>query len=67
MNMKQRCGNPNKPTYKYYGGRGIVVCERCQKFENFRSDIGRNYEPSNCRWALPKEQASNKQGYGVSI
>lgn len=26
-NMKARCFNPNKPGYKYYGGRGIVVCD----------------------------------------
>lgn len=26
-NMKGRCYNPNKSDYKYYGARGIVVCE----------------------------------------
>lgn len=25
--MKQRCFNPNLPIYKYYGGRGITVCD----------------------------------------
>ena len=25
--MKQRCYNPNKQGYKYYGARGIKVCE----------------------------------------
>lgn len=25
--MKQRCYNTNRPNYKYYGGRGIVVCD----------------------------------------
>lgn len=25
-NMINRCHNPNKDGYKYYGGRGIVVC-----------------------------------------
>lgn len=26
-NILQRCTNPNAPTYKYYGGRGIGICE----------------------------------------
>lgn len=25
--MKSRCSNPNMPQYKYYGGRGIYVCD----------------------------------------
>ena len=25
--MKQRCYNTNRPNYKYYGGRGIVICD----------------------------------------
>lgn len=25
--MKQRCNNPNCKAYKYYGARGIKVCE----------------------------------------
>lgn len=24
--MKQRCYNTKRPNYKYYGGRGIVIC-----------------------------------------
>jgi len=26
-NMKQRCNNPNRPEYKFYGARGITICE----------------------------------------
>jgi hypothetical protein len=25
--MKRRCYNPTKPAYKYYGARGITICE----------------------------------------
>lgn len=25
--MKQRCYNTNRPNYKYYGGRGVSVCD----------------------------------------
>jgi hypothetical protein len=37
--MLQRCLNPNDAGYKDYGGRGITVCDRWLKFENFRDDM----------------------------
>ncbi len=63
--MKQRCRNPNHHAYKYYGGKGVTVCERWNNFEVFLEDMGSKpvgtsldridstgiYEPSNCRWA----------------
>jgi len=72
--MRQRCFNPNTKCYCYYGGRGITVCERWLKFENFYADMGdpppglsldrinvnSNYELSNCRWATISEQRSNQ-------
>ena len=39
-NMVNRCTNPNNPAFKHYGGRGIRVCRRWQKFENFLADMG---------------------------
>lgn len=75
MGMNSRCNNPNREKYKDYGARGIKVCERWHKFENFLADMGEaprglsidrfpdpdgNYEPGNCRWATPKQQAANR-------
>lgn len=36
VGMKQRCSNPNTPSWKHYGGKGIKVCDEWQDFEAFR-------------------------------
>ena len=74
--MKQRCQNPNDPSYKNYGGRGISLCEEWNKdFTKFaawatgyakglqidRINNDGNYEPGNCRWVTPKQNARNKR------
>lgn len=36
---KQKCENPNHSSYKWYGARGIKVCDRWQDYENFETDL----------------------------
>jgi hypothetical protein len=73
--MIQRCTDPNCRQWKWYGGRGITVCDRWLVFENFLADMGErpegktldrvdpdgDYEPGNVRWATTKEQANNRR------
>lgn len=72
--MHDRCRHKGHYGYKYYGGKGVKVCERWNRFENFLADMGRRpkgswldrkknglgYRKSNCRWATPTEQRLNR-------
>ena len=79
--MRQRCRNRNHKHFKYYGGRGIKVCQRWDDFSNFLADMGRpptkkhsidrinndgDYTPDNCRWATNAQQQANKRKRGTA-
>lgn len=73
--MLSRCTNTNHKSYYAYGNVGIQVCDEWKTFQNFVNDMGirpegksldrintyGNYEPGNCKWSTPKEQANNRK------
>ena len=75
QSIKKRCLNVNHKYYKYYGGRGITICESWKNsFENFLNDMGikpskeysidridnnKGYDKENCRWTTNKIQSRN--------
>ena len=73
--MISRCKNVGHVAYKYYGGKGIRVCEQwCHDFYTFVNDMGdkpagtsldridytQNYTPENCKWSTFRDQSNNK-------
>jgi hypothetical protein len=72
-----RCTKPKYSAYPNYGGRGIAVCERWMKFENFLADMGLrpegttlgridnegNYTLENCAWQTFSEQNKNRRSF----
>ncbi len=73
--MIKRCTNKKYRCYKYYGGRGITVCNEWLDIKNFIKDMDDGYVKGlsidrinndlgyfkeNCRWATAKQQSRNK-------
>jgi hypothetical protein len=74
--MRQRCSQTTQIAYRFYGAKGIRVCDRwLNSFENFLADMGEcpegssidrinselGYEVGNCRWATRHEQNRNRK------
>lgn len=74
--MITRCGNPKSKDFKYYGARGIRVCQRWARPAAFiawaqrngyaedltidRINSRRGYTPTNCRWITRAENSSRR-------
>ncbi len=73
--MRQRCIDKNAENYKYYGGRGITICQQwLDSFSTFLEDMGEcpigmtlerlnseiGYRPDNCIWAEMAVQNKNR-------
>jgi len=73
--MLSRCGDPRAKDYRYYGGRGITVCDRWKEFHHFVEDMGDaslgltlgridnldGYFKDNCRWETWSQQNRNRR------
>ncbi|MDW0271167.1 MAG: hypothetical protein QN834_07145 [Nitrososphaeraceae archaeon] len=64
VGIKSPCLYKNHKSYLYYGGKGIILCEKWQTFSGFLEDMGEkplghrltridksgDFEPDNCEW-----------------
>jgi len=76
LSMRRRCYYPKDGSWKWYGAKGIKVCDRWLIYKNFVADMGeppseihqidridsdKDYSLENCRWATPSENALNRE------
>jgi hypothetical protein len=74
--MKRRCYKTTSKAYKWYGAKGVKLCDEWHNFENFynwaietgfrpdltidRIDSSGDYEPSNCQWITGSENSRKR-------
>lgn len=76
VSMRERCRNKTSRNYRFYGAKGITVCQEWQDYIVFREWALSNgyapnltidriktngpYEPDNCRWVTRADNARFK-------
>ena len=74
--MIQRCTNPNSHGYRWYGAKGITVCDEWRHFRAFKAwaldsgfepglsieriDNNKGYCPDNCKLIPLRDQGKNR-------
>jgi hypothetical protein len=74
--MRKRCNCITFENYKYYGGKGIKICDEWNDYLTFkewainngyeeglsleRIDVDKDYCPENCKWIPLNKQAINR-------
>lgn len=77
--MRKRCHTPSDTVYKYYGGKGIGICEEWDNYDVFRwwailhgyrddlvldrLDPEADYCPENCEWITKSENSRRMMAY----
>ena len=75
--MRRRCNAPSCQDYKWYGGKGVRVCDEWSQFQQFydwslsngyqegltidRIDSSRGYTPDNCQWLTNEENVKRSR------
>jgi hypothetical protein len=65
-NMLDRCENPRREQYKYYGARGINVCVSWHFFRTFYEDMGSRPSEEHQLDRINNDGATLGKEYGVS-
>jgi len=66
--MKERCNNKNEVNFKNYGGRGIKVCNRWHRFENFIEDMWSSFQNHSRKEGVKNttiDRIDNTNGYSL--
>lgn len=80
INIRQKCNNPKDDNFIYYGGKGIIVCEEWDSFENFknwalnngykeglvlsRKTANDDYSPETCEWVTDLQHRAKRGNIG---